>query len=341
MMELGIDSFASNNADSSVIKPSSNHQALAELLERIELADTVGLDVFGVGEHHRKDFLDSAPSVILAAAAMKTKSICLTSAVSVLSAVDPVRLFQQFATLDLISNGRAQLIVGRGSFSEAFPLFGFDFKDYDALFEEKLNLLLQIRANETISWQGKFRPQLVNQSIYPRPMQALIPIWVGVGGTKESCIRAGRLGLPLMIAIIGGETHRFRPLVELYKKAGRDAGHCESQLKVGIHCIGYVAKTSDQAHKDFFPGYKEVFTKIGRERGWGPVTKDQYDRVTGPTGALIVGSVDDVVTKIRRHSKALGGISRLTLQMNVAALPHEKCCQAIQLFGQQVKPLLC
>tara|TARA_A100001015_G_C15036472_1_gene736554 strand:- start:148 stop:1179 length:1032 start_codon:yes stop_codon:yes gene_type:complete len=340
MLEIGIDSFASNNLDSTVIKPVSNEQAMHELLERIDYADACGLDIFGIGEHHRKDFLDSAPSVILAAAASRTKRIRLTSAVTVLSAADPVRVFQQFATLDLISKGRAEMVVGRGSFSEAFPLFGCNFNDYDELYDEKLNLLLKLRESETITWSGKFRPALSNQSIYPRPLQDPFPIWVGVGGTPASCIRAGTLGLPLMIAIIGGETHRFRPLIELYKKAGKEAGHDEQKLKVGIHCLGYVAKDSQQAKDDFFPGYKEVFTKIGQERGWGPVTREQYDRLVGPTGALIVGDAKEVAEKIIRHSNALGGISRITFQMNVAALTHQKLLSSIKLIGSEVKKQL-
>ena len=332
-MELGIDSFASNNIDSVVIEHVSNQQAMADLLQRIEHADACGLDVFGVGEHHRKEFLDSAPAVILAAAAAKTKHIRLTSAVAVLSAVDPVRLFQQYATLDLISGGRAEMVVGRGSFSEAFPLFGFDFKDYDALFTEKLDLLLQIRNEETVSWMGKFRPELLNQAIYPRPIQSEMPIWVGVGGSPDSAVRAGSRGLPLMIAIIGGETRRFRRLVDIYYKAGEDAGFSRDQLKIGIHSLGYLADDGDQARDDFFPGYAEVFTKIGKERGWPAVTRDHYDAQVGKFGAFLVGSPSEVADKIRQHSHDLGGISRLTFQMNVSALPHDKLMRSIELIS--------
>ena len=269
-----------------------------------------------------------------------TNNIRLTSAVSVLSAVDPVRLFQQFATLDLISKGRAEMVVGRGSFSESFPLFGYNFMDYDALFEEKLDLLLQIREKEILSWKGKFRASIANMGIYPRPMQKKIPIWLGIGGSPDSAIRAGRLGLPLMIAIIGGETRRFKRYVDLYKEAGEKAGHDPESLKVGIHSLGYVAENSDKAKDEFFPGYAEVFTKIGRERGWPPVTRAHFDSQTGPTGALLVGSPEEVAEKINAHSEALGGLSRLTFQMNVAALPHQKLLDSITLIGKHVKPLL-
>jgi probable LLM family oxidoreductase len=340
MIELGIDSFASNNIDSAVIKPVSNQQAMADLLERIQHADACGLDVFGVGEHHRKEFLDAAPSVILAAAASRTKNIRLTSAVAVLSAADPVRLFQQYATLDLISGGRAEMVVGRGSFSEAFPLFGLDFNDYDDIFTEKLDLLLNIRNEDVVTWQGKFRPALHEQPVYPRPVQDPLPIWVGVGGTPESAIRAGSRGLPLMIAIIGGETRRFKRLVDIYYQAGEDAGYSKDQLKVGIHSLGYLADDGDQARDEFFPGYAEVFTKIGKERGWSSVTRSHYDSQVDTYGALLVGSPAEVAEKIKRHSEALGGISRLTFQMNVAALPHDRLMRSIELIGAELRPQL-
>ncbi len=339
MMEIGIDSFASNNYGSSVIDPVSDVQAMAELLERIQHADQCGLDIFGVGEHHRKDFLDSAPAVILASAASKTKQIRLTSAVAVLSAMDPVRLFQQYATLDLISNGRAEMVVGRGSFSEAFPLFGLSFNDYDDIFTEKLDLLLQIRNEETISWMGRFRPELLNQSIYPRPVQDEIPIWVGIGGTPESASRAGSRGLPLMIAIIGGETRRFRRLVDIYYQAGLDNGFTKDQLKVGIHSLGYLSENGDQARDEFFPGYAEVFTKIGRERGWSPVTRDHYNSQVSKFGALLVGSPREVADKVLQHSEDLGRLSRLTFQMNVAALSHKQLMKSIELIAE-VKELI-
>jgi probable LLM family oxidoreductase len=333
-MEVGIDSFAAAKSND------TNVNSVAQLLERIEHADKSGLDVFGIGEHHRKEFLDSAPTMLLAAAAARTKRIRLTSAVTVVSAADPVRVFQNFATLDLISNGRAEIVAGRGSFIEAYPLFGFKLQDYDALFAEKLDLLLKIRNNETITWAGKFRAPLNNQAIYPRPVQSKLPIWLGVGGTPESFVRAGTLGLPLMVAIIGGETHRFRPLVDLYREAGARAGHAPESLKVGMHSIGYVAATTEEASDDFYPGYAETFTKIGRERGWPPVTRLHYDGQRGPKGALLVGSPDEVAEKILRHSEALGGITRLTFQMDQAALPQEKLLKSIELIGQQLIPLV-
>src|SRR5438128_10009209 len=269
-MEIGIDSFAARFDDAGLA--ASPVDRMRELLERIEQADHVGLDVFGVGEHHKREFLDSAPPVILAAAAARTRRIRLTSAVAVLSATDPVRLFQQFATLDLISAGRAEMVVGRGSSIEAFPLFGYDLNHYDALFAEKLDLLLNVRANEHVTWSGEFRPPLTGQGIYPRPVQDPLPIWLGVGGTPGSFARAGSLGLPLMVAIIGGDPRRFRPLVDLYREAGRRAGYTVDQLKVGVHALGYVAPTHGEAVDEFAPGYVEGMSKAGKERGGGTVT---------------------------------------------------------------------
>ena len=339
MIEVGVDSFAAANPSKGPGE-TSDESSLEELLERIEYADKVGLDVFGVGEHHRKEFLDSANVVILSAAAARTKRIRLTSAVTVLSAADPVRVFQNFATLDLISKGRAEMVVGRGSFGEAFPLFGFGFEDYDELFSEKIELLLSIRENETINWSGKFRPSLINQSIYPRPIQNPLPIWLGVGGTPSSFVRAGILGLPLMIAVIGGETGRFRPLVDLYREAGEKAGHLPEQLKVGVHSLGYVAETSEQAVEEYYPGYAEVFTRIGKERGWPPVTRDRFDAQNGPDGAFLIGDPEEVAAKMQRHSEALGGISRFTFQMVNAGLSHEKLLHSIDLIGTRVAPLI-
>jgi probable LLM family oxidoreductase len=339
-MEIGIDSFAAAMFNNTKDKATRNADAIGQLLERIEHADKAGLDVFGIGEHHRKEFLDSAPTMILAAAAARTKRIRLTSAVTVISAADPVRVFQNFATLDLISNGRAEIVAGRGSFVEAYPLFGYKLEDYDSLFAEKLDLLLKIRDNETITWSGKFRAPLHNQSIYPRPVQSSMPIWLGVGGTPQSFVRAGILGLPLMVAIIGGETHRFRPLIDLYREAGEKAGHSPDSLKVGLHSIGYVGNTTEEATNDFYPGYAEVFTKIGRERGWPPVTRTQYDAQTGPTGALLIGSPEEVAEKIIRHSEALGGVSRVTFQMDQAALPQAKLLESIELIGKRLIPLV-
>jgi probable LLM family oxidoreductase len=338
-MEIGIDSFAAmfnNDAGTSL----DDKDSMAQLLERIEQADRFGLDIFGIGEHHRKGFLDSAPTLILAAGAARTKRIRLTSAVTVLSAADPVRVFQNFATLDLISQGRAEMVVGRGSFIESFPLFGLDLEDYDALFSEKLGLLLDIRKNEFVTWSGKFRPALHNQPVYPRPLQDPFPIWIGVGGTPESFARAGRLGLPLMVAVIGGETHRFRPLVDLYREAGKKAGHPPDRLKVGLHSLGYVGATNKEAIDEFYPGYAAGMTKIGKERGWPPMTRASFEAQSGPKGALLVGGPEEVAEKILRHSEALGGLSRLTFQMDSASLPHEKLMQAIELIGTRLIPIV-
>lgn len=334
-MEIGIDSFAAVPTRENM----TNAQALGQLLDRIEAADSAGLDIFGIGEHHRKEFLDSAPTMILAAAAARTKRIRLTSAVTVLSAADPVRVFQNFATLDLLSGGRAEIVAGRGSFIEAFPLFGLDLDDYDALFTEKLNLLLAIRDNEVVNWSGEFRPALRHQAIYPRPLQAKLPIWVGVGGTPASFVRAGELGLPLMVAVIGGETYRFRPLIDLYREAGVRAGHRPEDLQVGLHSLGFVAETSEEAIAEYYPGYEAMFTKIGRERGFPPVSRARFDAQNGPRGALVVGNPEEVATKILRHSESLGGISRFTFQMD-AGVPHEKLLKAIELIGEQVIPLV-
>ena len=338
-MKIGIDSFAAVISGNSS-KVINDADAIAQLLERIVYADQSGIDVFGIGEHHRKGFLDSAPALILTAAAARTKRIRLTSAVTVLSAADPVRVFQNFATLDLISRGRAEIVAGRGSFIEAFPLFGYSLEDYDELFAEKLDLLLSIRNNEFVTWSGKFRAALKHQSVYPRPFQNPLPIWIGVGGTPESFIRAGTLGLPLVVAIIGGETHHFRPLVDLYREAGKRAGFKPEQLKVGMHSLGYVADTTQEALDDFYPGYAESMTKIGKERGRPPMTRRSFEAQVGPQGALLVGSPEEVAEKILRHSDALGGISRLTFQMDSAELPHEKLMHSIELIGTRVKPLV-
>ncbi|MDA4118209.1 MAG: LLM class flavin-dependent oxidoreductase [Thaumarchaeota archaeon] len=335
---MGIDSFAAAFTEAS--QSISASERLRNLIEEIERADQVGLDSFGIGEHHRREFLDSAPPVILGAAAARTRRIRLTSAVTVLSAVDPVRLFQEFATLDLLSNGRAEMVVGRGSSIEAFPLFGYSLEDYDSLFAEKLDLLLKIRENEHVHWSGKYRPALTGQGVYPRPVQNPLPIWLGVGGTPQSFVRAGSLGLPLMVAIIGGETHRFRPLVDLYREAGKRAGHPPERLRVGLHSPGYVAETTKEAADDFFPGFARAVTDIGKERGWRAMTREAFDAQRGPRGSLIIGNPEEVVEKIIRHSKALGGISRVTFQMNAASLPHGKLIRAIELIGARVAPAL-
>ena len=336
-MQVGIDSFAAFDNAALSVSPS---ERLRRLVEQMEYADQIGLDVFGIGEHHRQEFLDSAPAVILAAAAARTKRIRLTSAVTVLSAADPVRVFQEFATLDLLSQGRVEMVVGRGSSIEAFPLFGFRLEDYDSLFEEKLDLLLKIRDSEHIYWSGKYRPTLNGQGVYPRPLQKPLPIWLGVGGTPQSFVRAGVLGLPLMVAIIGGETHRFRPLIDLYRKAGRQAGYLPHQLKVGVHSLGYVAESTQEAVDDFFPGYAHAMTEVGKERGWPKMTRASFDAQRGPQGALLVGDPNEVVEKIIRHSQALGGISRITFMMNPASLPHAKLMRATELIGTRIAPAL-
>ena len=338
-MEIGIDSFVA-------VRPGQDDvQAVAELLDRIELADRAGLDLFALGEHHREDYLDSAAHMYLAAAAARTTRIRLGSAVTVVSAADPVRVFQNFATLDLISNGRAEIVAGRGSFVESFPLFGYNLNDYHELFKEKLELLLRIRDEETLTWQGRFRAPLQEQAVYPRPKQDRLPIWLGVGGTPSSFVRAGTLGLPLMVAVIGGQTHRFAPLVDAYREAYLKAGHPEAQMRVGLHSLGFVAASSEAAHRAFYPGYKMMFDRIGKERGGGVVTESGYYGQVGPTGALVVGNPEEVAEKILRHSKFLGGIDRFTFQMDMMMTSpegggHAGLSEAIRLIGQKVKPMV-
>ncbi len=339
-MEIGVDSFGAVISDPAKGLTVSPIQRMDNLLHEIVLADQVGLDVFGIGEHHRSEFVDSAPSVILGAAATRTNNIRLTSAVTVLSAADPVRIFQEFATLDLISHGRAEIVAGRGSSVEAFPLFGFDLNDYDSLFSEKLDLLLKIRDNTHVNWSGKHRPALTGQAVYPRPLQNPLPIWVGVGGTPASFVRAGTLGLPLMVAIIGGEPKRFRPLIDLYREAGRRAGHPADKLIVGLHAIGFIGNTTESAADEFYPGYAHTFTEIGKERGWPPATRAQFDVLRGPTGALLIGDAKTVADKILYENEVLGGLARITFQMGVSALPHQKMLQSIELLGTRVAPII-
>lgn len=339
-MQIGVDSFAAVISDPATGLTLSPVERMQNLLEEIELADKIGLDVFGIGEHHRAEFLDSAPAVILGAAATRTKSICLTSAVTVLSASDPVRVFQEFATLDLISHGRAEIVAGRGSFVDAYPLFGLRLEDYDSLFAEKLDLLLKIREKTHVHWFGKHRAPLNGEAIYPRPLQNPLPIWIGVGGTPSSFARAGVLGLPLMVAIIGGEPRRFRPLVDLYRETGRRAGHPAEKLIVGLHSVGFLGDTTQQAADDFFPGYAHTFTEIGKERGWPPATRAQFDAVRGPTGALLIGDAETVAEKIMYVNEVLGGISRVTFQMGVSTLPHEKMLRSIEILGSRVAPIV-
>jgi probable LLM family oxidoreductase len=337
-MEIGIDSFAAT-----IPNPVTGHTVPAAdrmeaLLAEVETADRAGLDVFGVGEHHRSEFLDSAPGIILAAAAARTRRIRLTSAVTVLSAADPVRVFQDFATIDLISRGRAEIVVGRGSFGEAYPLYGFAMNDYDALFVEKLDLLLQLRDETHVTWRGRFRPALSGQGVYPRPHQDKLPVWLGVGGTPQSFARAGALGLPLMVAIIGGSFERFRPLVDLYRETGRRAGHAPETLKVGVHAMGFVGDTDQAAGDAFFPGWAHMFTEIGRERGWSRATRAQFEAMRGPQGAFLIGDPKTVHAKILAADDALGGISRLTFQMSSAMLETAAMQRSIELLGTEVAP---
>jgi probable LLM family oxidoreductase len=339
-MQIGIDSFAAAISDPATGLRLSPVERMQHLLDEIALADQVGLDLFGIGEHHRAEFLDSAPVVILAAAATRTKTIRLTSAVTVLSAADPVRVFQEFATLDLISQGRAEIVAGRGSFIESYPLFGLRLEDYDSLFAEKLELLLKIRDNTIVNWSGKHRAPLTAQAIYPRPLQDPLPIWVGVGGTPTSFVRAGMLGLPLMVAIIGGEPESFRPLIDLYREAGQRGGHRPEKLQVGLHLIGFLGDTTEEAADTFFPGYAHTFTEIGKERGWRPTTRAQYDAVRGPTGALMIGDAETVAEKAIYFNEVLGGVSRITFQMGVSTLPHPKMLRAIEILGRKVAPMV-
>ena len=337
-MEIGFDSFGSAVIDERTGDVLHAEKSMSDLLDRIEHADKMQIDVFGMGEHHRPDYFDSSPVTILAAAAARTERIKLTSAVTVLSAADPVRVFQSYATLDLISKGRTEMTVGRGSFIDAFPLFGYDLAHYDELFTEKLGLLLQIRDNKRVTWSGKFRPALDDQPVYPRPTQDPFPIWLGVGGTPASFARAGTLGMPLMVAVIGGETHRFRPLIDLYRNAWREAGHDPAGMKVGLHSLGYVGERTESAVEEFYPGHTRTMNKIGRERGWRPQSRAHFDAQRGPLGALLVGGPEEVAAKILRHSEALGGIDRLTFQMDSAELSHEQRLRAIELIGKEVAP---
>lgn len=339
-MQIGVDSFVATARDTGKNGVAGDFARVHELLEEIELADQVGLDVFGLGEHHRPDYVASAPVVLLAAAAARTKRIRLTSAVTVLSSDDPVRVFQQFATLDLISQGRAEIIVGRGSFIESYPLFGFDLEDYDTLFSEKLDLLLHIRDHTEVHWSGKHRAALTGQGVYPRPVQNPLPIRIGVGGTPQSFVRAGNLGLPLIVAIIGGQPHRFRPLIDLYRESGRRAGHSSEQLTVGIHSIGFIADTTERAVETFWPGYRQVVSKIGRERGWPPVTRAQFDAGCGPAGALLVGDPEAIAEKILSENESLGGISRMTILLDNRDLSHREIMRAIELLGTRVVPIV-
>src|SRR5438309_5880760 len=338
-MQLGIYSFGEMTPDPQTGGTIGARDRQRRLPEETELADRLGLDVFGVGEHHRAEFVVSAPAVVLAAAATRTTRIRLTSAVSVLSSDDPVRVFQDFATLDLISGGRAEIMAGRGSFTESFPLFGYDLADYDDLFEEKLELLLRIRQGERVTWAGEHRPALEDLPVYPRPLQDPLPVWVAVGGNPESVVRAGRLGLPLALAIIGGEPRRFVPPVDLYRQAGRRGGHDPAKLRVSINSHGLIEEDSRQAGDDAYAAYSYVMAKIGRERGWAPPSREQFDAERGPLGANLVGTPDEVAAKIL-YEHELFGLQRFLIQMSVGTLPHDKVLHAIELFGTKVAPIV-
>jgi probable LLM family oxidoreductase len=332
-MEIGIYTFGDIGGG---ISP---EQRMQNLMEEIELADQVGLDVFGIGEHHRADYLISTPAVLLAAAAVRTKNIRLTSAVTVLSSDDPVRVFQEFSTVDLLSHGRAEIMAGRGSFIESYPLFGYNLDDYDALFGEKLELLLKLREAERITWQGRLRAPINNRGVYPRPVQDPLPVWIAVGGTPESAVRAGTLGLPLALAIIGGYPERFAGFVDLYRESGRKAGHSDETLRVSINSHAFVAETSQQAADIFYPSYAEVMTRIGRERGWPPTNRAQFEAMREPRGALLVGSPDEVIEKILFEHEIFHN-DRFLLQMSLGAMPHDKVLRAIELLGTKVAPVV-
>ncbi|MGE5091727.1 MAG: Atu2307/SP_0267 family LLM class monooxygenase [Bacillota bacterium] len=335
-MELGLYTFAETTADPVTGRTIGPAERLRNVLEEAELADQLGLDVYGVGEHHRPDFAISAPAVVLAAVAARTSRIRLTSAVSVLSSDDPVRVFQEFATLDLLSGGRAEIMAGRGSFTESFPLFGYDLENYDRLFEEKLRLLLELRESERLTWEGEFRAPIRNLGVYPRPLQQPLPVWIAVGGTPGSVNRAARLGLPLALAIIGGAPRQFAPLIAFYREAARRAGH-DSAPPVGINSHTYVADTSERAADEFFPSYADLMSRIGRERGWPPVTLAQFEASRAMEGALLVGSVEQVIEKILFQHE-LFGHQRFLAQMTVGSMPHDRTMRSIELFGTRVAP---
>jgi probable LLM family oxidoreductase len=329
-MEIGVYTFAELNDQDAAGR-------MRDLLEEVELAEQVGLDVFGIGEHHRPDFIVSAPAVVLAAAAARTERIRLTSAVTVLSSDDPVRVFQEFAEVDLISNGRAEIMAGRGSFIESFPLFGYDLDDYDALFEEKLELLLAIRDSVRVTWSGKHRAPLEDLAIYPRPVQDPLPVWLAVGGSPASAVRAGTLGLPMALAIIGGQPERFTPFVELFRRLAEEGGHPGLALSINSH--GYVADTSERAAEEFFPGYATMMNRIGRERGWAPMERPSFDALRTLRGALVVGNPEEVVEKIL-YQHQLFGHQRFMAQMSVGTMPHAQVMRSIELLGTEVAPVV-
>jgi len=337
-MEIGITTFVENTPDPETGKLQHPHERLSDLMEEIELSDQLGLDVFAIGEHHRPDFIVSSPALVLAAAAVRTKNIKLSSAVTVLSSDDPVRVFQDFAHVDLLSRGRAEIMAGRGSFIESFPLFGYDLNDYDALFSEKLDLLLELNKQEIVNWKGSRHTQAIsNRGVYPRPYQDQLPIWIAVGGTPESVVRAATKGLPLALAIIGGMPERFTPLTNLYKQTWAKAGHGEAGLQLGINSHGFIADDSQQAASEFYKPYAYVMSKIGRERGWSGITKEQYDFMREPEGSLLVGSPQQVIDKIL-YQYELFGNTRFLLHISVGTLPHKSVMRAIELLGTVVAP---
>ncbi|MEK4667863.1 LLM class flavin-dependent oxidoreductase [Niallia sp. FSL R7-0271] len=338
-MEIGISTFVETTPDTNTGKTISHAERIREVVEEIVLADKVGLDIFGVGEHHRKDYAASSPAVILAAAAAQTNNIRLTSAVTVLSSADPVRVYQDFATLDGISNGRAEIMAGRGSFIESFPLFGNDLQDYDELFDEKLDLLLKLQSSEMVTWSGKYRPAINNRGVYPRPVQDPLPIWIGSGGNAESAVRAGILGLPLCLAIIGGSPVQFAPLVQLYKRAAAQAGHDPARLPVASHSHGFVAETTETAADKFFPSTAQAMNVLGKERGWGPYSRASFDAARSFEGALYVGdprTVADKIIHLRKHV----GVNRFMLHVPVGSMPNEDVMKAIELLGKEVAPIV-
>ena len=335
-MYVGVDSFVAKVTDPDTERVVGPVERVAHLLEEIETADRAGLYSYGIGEHHRSEYYDAAPAVILSAAAARTERIRLRSAVTVLSAADPVRVFQEYATVDLVSAGRVELVVGRGSFTEAFPLFGLSFADYDSLFTEKLDLLVALTRSERVTWSGRHRPALTDQPVFPRPAQDPLPVWVGVGGSPESFLRAGVLGLPLMVAIIGGSPRQFAPLIDLYRRAGREAGHDPATLKVGLHLFGFLGEDVAQATNAFYPGWEEMFSTIGRERGGMPPTRRQFDATRGPDGAYVIGDPDQVAAKLATISEQLGGVDRINLQMTNPRLRHTDLLRSIELLGDVV-----
>lgn len=336
-MQIGISTFAENTPDPASGKLLTAQQRLSNLMEEIELSDQLGLDIFAIGEHHRPDFVVSAPAVVLAAAAVKTKNIRLSSAVTVLSSDDPVRVFQDFAHVDLLSNGRAEIMAGRGSFIESFPLFGNNLNEYDSLFSEKLDLLIELNKHERITWKGKHRPAIDNRGVYPRPVQKELPIWIAVGGTPESVVRAATKGLPMALAIIGGMPERFVPFVDLYRETWSTAGHDPNKIELAVHSHGYIADDSQKAADEFWGPYAHVMTNLGRERGWPPMSRAHYENMREPRGALLVGSPQQVIDKILFNHE-LFGITRFLLHISVGTLPHAQVMRAIELLGTVVAP---